>query len=191
MAEVAERLQKMLSELDTVQKTIKTMQQELKKDIKEVQKLQKKKKKPAVQLDENGEKIVTKTGFALPVPLSPQLCDFLGMPHGSLLSRTDVTRLINAYIKEHKLQDTKNGRQINPDEKLNKLLNVTENDLSYFTLQRYMKNHYIKKDAKVLPGESASEPSTPVKSTVVDPNVPSTPVKKSSSTPRKGKKAAA
>tara|TARA_Y100000389_G_scaffold204868_1_gene260284 strand:- start:1205 stop:1762 length:558 start_codon:yes stop_codon:yes gene_type:complete len=177
----------MLNDIENIQKTLKLMQGEMKKEIKEVDKLQKKKKKPVVQFDENGEKIVQKTGFALPVPLSPQLCDFLGMVHGSLLSRTDVTRLINAYIKEHSLQDKQNGRQINPDDKLNKLLNVTQNDLSYFTLQRYMKGHFIKKDGKVV--ENATVPTTDVKvTTVVDPNVAAAPATKKTTTPRKNTK---
>lgn len=185
MAELTERMQTMLTDIDTIQKTLKAMQGELKKEIKEVNKLQKKKKKPAVQYDENGEKIVQKTGFALPVPLSTQLCDFLGMGHGSLLSRTDVTRLINTYIKEHSLQDKQNGRHINPDDKLNKLLNVTDNDLSYFTLQRYMKGHFIKKDDKVL-ADTPTITTVVKETTVVDPNVTTT--GKKATTPRKNAK---
>ena len=37
------------------------------------------------------------------------------------LPRTEVTKKLWAYIKAHKCQDTKNKRNINPDEKLAKV----------------------------------------------------------------------
>ena len=38
------------------------------------------------------------------------------------MPRTEVTKKIWAYIKAHKLQDPKNRRNINPDEKLGRVL---------------------------------------------------------------------
>ena len=85
------------------------------------------------------------SGFVKPTLISDQLADFLGKPHGSLLARTDVTREINAYIRANKLQDTANGRQINPDAKLKKLLAVKAEDvLTYFNLQKFMSQHFKK-----------------------------------------------
>lgn len=140
---IMDRMQSLADEMDTTQKHMKGMQTEFKKLQRDLTKaLKKKGGKQAPQLDENGEKKVT--GFALPVPLSKQLCDFLSLPEESHLSRTDVTRLINSYIKEHSLQDPSNGRQIIPDAKLKALLNPENGDLSYFTLQKYMKHHYVK-----------------------------------------------
>ena len=140
---IVDRMQALSDEMDTAQKQMKNMQTEFKKLQRDLTKaLKKKGGKQLPQLDANGEKKVT--GFALPVPLSKQLCEFLNLPEESHLSRTDVTRLINQYIKDHNLQDPNNGRQINPDSKLNDLLNPENNDLSYFTLQKYMKHHYKK-----------------------------------------------
>ena len=92
------------------------------------------------------------SGFVKPTPISDQLADFLGKPHGSLLARTDVTREINAYIRANKLQDTTNGRKINPDAKLKKLLAVkAEDELTYFNLQKFMSQHFKKASPVVVP----------------------------------------
>jgi chromatin remodeling complex protein RSC6 len=85
------------------------------------------------------------SGFTKPAKISDQLADFLGKPKGTLFARTDVTRQINTYIRENKLQDTTNGRKINPDSKLKKLLSLKPTDeLTYFNLQKYMSQHFQK-----------------------------------------------
>ena len=59
------------------------------------------------------------------------------------MARTDVTREINAYIRAHSLQDRDNGRKINADSKLSKLLKLEKGDeLTYFNLQKYMSRHF-------------------------------------------------
>ena len=91
------------------------------------------------------------SGFVKPTLISDQLADFLSKPHGSLLARTDVTREINAYIRANKLQDSANGRKINPDAKLKKLLAVkAEDELTYFNLQKFMSQHFKKTVAAVV-----------------------------------------
>jgi hypothetical protein len=92
------------------------------------------------------------SGFVKPTLISDQLADFLSKPHGSLIARTEVTREINAYIRANKLQDTTNGRKINPDAKLKKLLSVkTEDELTYFNLQRFMSQHFKKAVPATVP----------------------------------------
>jgi len=77
--------------------------------------------------------------------ISDELASFLAKPSGTEMARTEVTRDINKYIREHNLQDKANGRQINPDSKLASLLKVAKNDvLTYFNLQRYMSPHFAK-----------------------------------------------
>ena len=83
------------------------------------------------------------SGFVKPTNISSELATFLGKPKDTLMARTEVTREINAYIREHKLQDPENGRRILPDAKLRKLLGVkTSEELTYFNLQSYMKGHF-------------------------------------------------
>ena len=85
------------------------------------------------------------SGFVKPTKISKDLAKFLGKSEDTLMSRTDVTKLITAYVKEHQLQDSENGRRIKPDAKLKSLLNVKANDeVTYFNLQSYMKSHFIK-----------------------------------------------
>jgi len=85
------------------------------------------------------------SGFAKPTKISDEMCDFLGVPRGTELSRTDVTRKINAYVKLHNLNKPDNKRIILPDAKLKKILGVTgDEEVSFFVLQRFIKNHFIK-----------------------------------------------
>jgi len=80
------------------------------------------------------------SGFVAPTLLSDELATFLGKPVGTMMARTDVSKLINKYIADNRLQDLQNGRIINPDAKLRKLLRLNHGDeLTYFNLQKYMK----------------------------------------------------
>ena len=80
--------------------------------------------------------------FQVPTGISPALCAFLGRPAGSLESRSNVTKFITGYVKEHNLM---NKRDINADAKLLTLLGLKEGDkLTYFNLQKYLNTHYLK-----------------------------------------------
>lgn len=92
------------------------------------------------------------SGFVKPTKISDELAGFLGKDKGSEMARTEVTREINQYIRSNNLQDSSNGRKINPDTKLAGLLKLKKTDeLTYFNLQRYMSPHFAKavKDAVV------------------------------------------
>jgi len=85
------------------------------------------------------------SGFVKPTLISDELAMFLGKPVGTEMARTEVSKMINAYLNTNGLQDSQNGKKINPDEKLRKLLRLTnEDELTYFNLQKYMKPHFIK-----------------------------------------------
>ena len=89
------------------------------------------------------------SGFVKPTLISGELAAFLEKPTGTEMARTEVTREINKYIRAHNLQDKDNGRKINPDAKLSKLLKLKKNDeLTYFNLQRYMSPHFAKAGVK-------------------------------------------
>lgn len=114
-----------------------------KKLAKEVTKLSKAKPVKKVKgASPDGKK--TQSGFAKPTKLSPELYTFLGIADTELLSRTDVTRHINKYVKDNNLQKPDERKVILPDEKLGKLLNIPDDvTLTYFNLQRYMKHLFI------------------------------------------------
>ena len=95
------------------------------------------------------------SGFVKPTRINDELASFLGKEKGAEMARTAVTRDINAYIRTNNLQDTTNGRKINPDAKLASLLKLGKEDvLTYFNLQRFMSPHFSK-TVKVEAGATA------------------------------------
>lgn len=135
---VLERLQRFATEVKDTITLVKTLQ----KEFQRVQKTSAKKTKKVMSASTTG-KPRTPSGFAKPTKLSDDLCAFLGVPSGSQMARTEVTRVINEYIKKNALQDTTDKRTIVPDAKLQTILKLGEGDkLTYFNLQTYIKHHF-------------------------------------------------
>jgi chromatin remodeling complex protein RSC6 len=85
------------------------------------------------------------SGFQKPVAVTNELCKFLGRPEGTLISRTEVTRMIRDYIKEKSLQNPEDRRIITPDAQLTGLLRLEKDEkLTYFTLQSKMNHLFVK-----------------------------------------------
>jgi len=132
-----------ISSLSTLNKEIQVVLKQVARDYdklkKIVDKIQKKR--------ENARK--SPSGFAKPNKISDELCDFIGVPRGTEKSRTDITRYINSYVKEHNLNKPTNRRVILPDEKLKAILNVKEGEeVTFFILQRLISHHFPPKNAK-------------------------------------------
>ena len=86
----------------------------------------------------------TPSGFAKPVRVSGELETFLGLTNGEEIARTEVTKRLTNYIKENNLQNPADKRELIMDDGLNKLLKPNEGEtVTFFTLQRYLKHHYI------------------------------------------------
>lgn len=122
--------------ITTIQSQLKTLEKRVKKEMKAVEKGRK-------------QKLVQKkspSGFAKPTNVTKELCDFMNCPEGSKIARTEVTKALVEYIKSHNLlknsETSKNV--IVPDEKLKKLLGLPniEEDLTYFSIQKYMNKHF-------------------------------------------------
>jgi chromatin remodeling complex protein RSC6 len=80
--------------------------------------------------------------FEKPKQVTDELCAFLGVAKGTLITRADVTRGVTNYAKTRGLMDK---QKIKADAPLRKLLGVSESDeLSILTLQKFLKHHYIK-----------------------------------------------
>ena len=85
------------------------------------------------------------SGFVKPSVISEELIEFLGKEAGTMMSRVEVSKGINAYITANSLKDKVSGRQINPDAKLATLLKIGKDEvLTYFNLQKYLKIHFVK-----------------------------------------------
>jgi chromatin remodeling complex protein RSC6 len=120
------------------------------------------------------------SGFAKATYMSPTLCEFLGVPEGTEMARTEVTKKVLAYVKEENLQNPESKRVIRMDTKLEKLLCPEKDELvTYFSIQRLMKVHYIKPDLEVKV-EAAPVP-VPVPVSVVEEAAPAKKAPKSKS----------
>ena len=138
-----EKLQQVNSLLSSLKTEFRALEKKTTREFKVVQKQNAKRKR------KQGNR--SPSGFVKPTLISNELADFLKKSHGSEMARTEVTREINAYIRENKLQDKDNGRKINADKKLSALLKLKKDDeLTYFNLQKFMSHHFAK----------ASKPST-------------------------------
>lgn len=131
------KLQQLSSLFSSLKTEYKSMEKKWQRELKAAQKLSSKRKR------KSGNR--QPSGFVKPTRISDELASFLGKEKGTEMARTAVTRDINAYIRNNKLQDSENGRKINPDAKLASLLKLQKTDeLTYFNLQRYMSPHFAK-----------------------------------------------
>lgn len=142
------QLSALRSQLTSVTSQVRALSKRSEREIKVAVKSSRKKRKAGNRAP---------SGFVKPTKISTELAKFLGKPLGSEMARTQVTREINGYIREHKLQDPKNGRRILADKKLKKLLKLKDNDeLTYFNLQRYMSPHFAKAGKALVEASSSA-----------------------------------
>jgi upstream activation factor subunit UAF30 len=125
---------------------VRNLQRQVNKERKETAKVVKKLQKGQRKKRRGGNK--APGGFTKPTPLSEPMCGFLTVESGTELPRTEVTRRINQYVKDHNLQNPENKKIILPDANLKKLLYLSDDDeLTYFNLQSFMKIHFLKRDS--------------------------------------------
>jgi len=140
-----EDLKSMTSRLNTLRETVVSLLGEVKRLDKRVHREIKdaRKRKRRVKTEEGPDaKPRTPSIFERPVQITEELCTFLAQPKGTLMSRSQATKGVNQYVKDHNL---KNKHDIKPDAALKKLLLVPETEaLTYFNLQRYLNRHYVK-----------------------------------------------
>ena len=131
------KLQQVCAAMSSLKSEFRALEKKATRELKAAQKSAAKKKR------KSGNR--QPSGFVKPTLISPALAAFLGKPEGTEMARTEVTREINGYIRQHKLQDKNNGRIIRPDAKLKGLLNIgAGEELTYFNLQKYMSPHFAK-----------------------------------------------
>jgi chromatin remodeling complex protein RSC6 len=133
LSSLVDKVNNLFSQFKEVQNLIKLLGKEYDKQQKIIDKVQKKR--------QNAKN--SPSGFAKPNKISNELCDFIGVPYGTEKSRTDITRFINAYVKEHNLNKPDNRRFILPDAKLKAILNVKDGEeINYFILQKLISHHF-------------------------------------------------
>ena len=137
--EFGAKLQQMAGLFASMKSDYKTLEKVFTRELKNAQKNSKKRKTTGNRQP---------SGFVKPTRISDELAKFLGKTVGTEMARTEVSKEINAYIRDKGLQDKENGRKIHADASLSKLLALGASDeLTYFNLQRYMKHHFVKEVA--------------------------------------------
>lgn len=143
--EFMSKLQTLASQINTLKGEFRVLEKKSVRELKVAQKAQQKRRRKNTNR--------SPSGFVKPTLITNELADFLKKPHGTEMARTEVTKEINSYIRQHQLQDKTNGRKIIPDAQLTKLLKIGSGDeLTYFNLQRYMSPHF----AKAVPKDNAT-----------------------------------
>jgi hypothetical protein len=141
LSNIIDKVNSLAGVIKDIQTHLKVLSKEYDKQQKIIEKAQKKR--------QNAKN--SPSGFAKPNKISDELCDFIGVPHGTEKSRTDITRLINAYVKEHNLNKPENKRFILPDAKLKKILNVGDSEeINYFILQKLISHHFPASASKAV-----------------------------------------
>tara|TARA_B100000787_G_scaffold164529_1_gene147302 strand:+ start:1655 stop:2323 length:669 start_codon:yes stop_codon:yes gene_type:complete len=145
--EFMSKLQQVTQLMSSLRTEFRTLEKKANRELKAAQKANAKRKRKA------GNR--SPSGFVKPTLISNELATFLSKPVGTEMARTEVTREINTYIRANNLQDKSNGRKINADTKLSKLLKLKSDDeLTYFNLQKYMSPHFAKSGAAAVANAS-------------------------------------
>lgn len=144
-----------MASLESIQSSLQSLEKVVKSLQREVHKIRQKLEDPT------GEKAKARSennSFKKPQQVSQQLKIFLKLAEDETVSRSEVTKRIFAYAKEHNLN---NGKVINLDETLKNLLKPTDDgqDVTVTNLQKYINHHYISKTA------AASSSPTPAATT--------------------------
>lgn len=132
---IRDKISEQKNSLDDINKDMKTFEKLIKKFVNKYIKKETKPKKPR-----------KKSGFALPVKISDELCEFMGLEKGSKIARPQVTQYLTSYIQNNDVINPENKKIIIPDEKLKKLLgdDIKDIELTYFNIQTYMNKHFLK-----------------------------------------------
>lgn len=117
------------------------------------------------QGDPDGEKAKSRAsnnGFNRPLEVSPKLRAFLALGGDEMISRSEVTRRINAYVTSNNLKHPDNGRVIILDDKLTDLLEPPAGlQITFLNIQKYLSPHYVKPAKTAAPAAPVAETPAP------------------------------
>jgi chromatin remodeling complex protein RSC6 len=85
------------------------------------------------------------SGFNKPGPVPQKIKDLLHLDSAVELPRTQITKLIYGYIKEHNLQKPTDKRVIIPNTEIRNLFGISDTDtteISFYNIQTYIKKLY-------------------------------------------------
>ena len=151
LSKQASQQEKVIQRIESLEVALLTLKKTAELAVSEIKSLKKQAKKIKVNKQKKEFKGERKPhGFAVPSTVSDEICVFMGVAPGTPISRTDVTKRLTEYIKEKKLQNPKNIRQVIPDETFLNILGKEAKDefLTHFTMQKYLNHHFLKAEVK-------------------------------------------
>jgi hypothetical protein len=147
----------MVEQLNNAYSTVKSVKANLKM-------LETRHKKELKQSRKNRRRVVTTevnttpknpSGFNKPGPVPQKIKDLLNLDSSVELPRTQITKLIYGYIKEHNLQKPTDKRVIVPNTAIRNLFGISDTEtteISFYNIQTYIK--------KLYPTSGVSTPAT-------------------------------
>ena len=139
-------------DISVVQKDLKALRKMVRKVIGDIE-------------DPTGEKKEARTknnGFNKPQVVTDALRSFLNLGADEMISRSQVTRAVNAYVTEKEL---KKGQNITLDAPLQALLSPPEGtQITFLNIQKFLNQHYVKQDKPAPPPKEpvvAEKPARP------------------------------
>jgi upstream activation factor subunit UAF30 len=112
--------------------------------------------------DPTGEKKEARAknnGFNKPQVVTPALKSFLKLGADEMISRSQVTKAVNAYVTEKEL---KKGQNITLDAALQSLLNPPDGtQVTFLNIQKFLNQHYVKQDKVEPPPKAPEKPQRP------------------------------
>jgi len=139
MEAIKKEVSELKLEVSTLSEIVKKITADNKKMTKQLKKL--------IKEAEPEDKPKRINGFAKPMKMSAELCKFLGVDRLTEMARTEVTKAITTYVKEHGLQNPNNKRELILDAKLKTIIQPDDDTtVTFFNLQKYMSKHYVKSD---------------------------------------------
>lgn len=147
-------------DIAAVQKDIKALRKAVRKVLGDIE-------------DPNGEKKAARAqnnGFNKPQVVTAALRSFLNLGPDEMISRSQVTKAVNAYVTEKEL---KKGQNITLDPALQALLSPPEGtQITFLNIQKFLNQHYVKQET------APKEPKTPKTPVVAAEKPPRPKVKK-------------
>jgi upstream activation factor subunit UAF30 len=124
-----------------VQKDLKAMRKMIRKVLGDIE-------------DPTGEKKEARAknnGFNKPQVVTDALRSFLNLGPDEMISRSQVTKAVNAYVTE---KDLKKGQNITLDAALQSLLSPPEGtQITFLNIQKFLNQHYVKQEVPKEPKE--------------------------------------
>ena len=119
--------------------------------------------------DPTGEKKEARTknnGFNKPQVVTDALRSFLNLGADEMISRSQVTKAVNAYVTETEL---KKGQNITLDAPLQALLSPPEGtQITFLNIQKFLNQHYVKQEKPAPPSKEPKEPKAPKEPVTAD-----------------------